>query len=491
MALHQISWMIPCGRIISVPMSGYEIGYWEVAPWSLLAACNFSFALAAGTATLPAIMTQWPVILFACALTWRKTKHLGPRGGKRHILWTIVGVNMTMGQFSVYTFIGITYVGLLSVSPLLGTLFLPGACSGAEALFVASTNFCYRKVVRQPRRDDPSKSVVGDQKRFMIPFVVGANHAEAETCRLMSLLGGTLRGSSPYSWAGSALLSVFMNVLNRTGWTRWFSGRFVFKLTGSLFLRGLSCGNALTKMHDECKFSLGYPRFGMPLAVMLARAIVYQDFDPSSPHFFAFNANFLAAYFTSLTLEMVEDVIVHFDLIPVPPADEFDVRVYSTMESQDLQSVYATMDGTGTSWRMSLRPSCTDEPEDVWRRDELNAAGNKHTSDFNRKSQKSGGCIFAFACDDVEGPGDAFRKRHGQVRRMHHSTSLHGLRPLTIMDHLGTISVVVGLSLVFSDALFGPGYMKGVCDGPPPLVSAMLQGLWHGYPHICSDFQVR
>lgn len=484
LAIQQLTWMVPCGRLLSISMSGVEISYKDIMPWAVMAAGSFVVAMAAGVAPLVAIVIEWPIFLLGCALTWRTSKDVEPRGGKRHIVWSMIAVSMTIGQWSCYVVIALSYVGISAVSPISGAIFLPLVCSGAEMLFVSVANKLYNKIVREQRKDNSSKSVAGDQKRLLLPFIVGASHAEAESCRLMSLLGGAVRGSSPYSWGACAVMSLVLNVVNRTGWSRWVCGHLALRLTGSHRLRRLLTPSALTKLHDEVKFSLGYPRFGTPVAIMLARAIVLQDVDPSSPHFFAFNANFLGAFLTSILFEILEDAIVHHDLVPVPGVTAFDMSIFSTMESSDLRSIYATVQGSAKSGG-----------DDVWRMDELTAAGRKASSDFNRKLESSGGRVCAFACDDFdrkpEQPGDAFRRRQGQLRKMHHCASLHGLRPLTLIDHFGVISVFVGLAVVMSDVLFGPGYVKGVCLEPPPLLSTLLQGLWYGYPHICSDFQIQ
>jgi len=207
---------------------------------------------------------------------------------------------------------------------------------------------------------------------------------------------------------------------------------------------------------------------------------VYQDFDPSSPQFFAFSLPFVGALLLGLALEFLEDVITHFNIVPEPPADEFDCGFYGGMEADDMRQIFGTTH--------VATQACSHESP--WRSHELNAEGLKSKSAFDDSAECATKTLsIGFASSNVDRPGDVFRRRYGQMRRMQRATSLHGLRKLTIYDHVGPVAVMLGTAAVFIEVMVGPGYLRGVCSQPPPMTSSCLQGLWQGYPYICGDFR--
>merc|ERR1712232_368424 len=102
---------------------------------------------------------------------------------------------------------------------------------------------------------------------------------------------------------------------------------------------------------------------------------VYSDFDSSSPRFFAFNMNTLLAFLLTLALEVVEDVIVHNELIPFAPTLTLEAESYAAMEADDVHQMLG----------ITTVSSSTDEADpDVWR----TSAIAKKSGDLNAADTK-------------------------------------------------------------------------------------------------------
>ena len=133
----------------------------------------FAAGVLFGLSPLVCICFEWPLLLFGCWLPWFTVKDHARRGIRAHIIWGSFVVMMTLGEWCVYNFIGIIYVGLLAAErELLASWFLPAATAFAELAFVNLTSVVYSLIVLRLRRRDLSSSVCGDQKRFAFPLRV-------------------------------------------------------------------------------------------------------------------------------------------------------------------------------------------------------------------------------------------------------------------------------------------------------------------------------
>ena len=113
----------------------------------------------------------------------------------------------------------------------------------------------------------------------------------------------------------SVFLSLFLDVLARFGWLRYFQVKLLSRIAPALAdaLRP----SAITKMHDEAKFSFGYPRFVVPGAILIARLLRGHSWDTA-----LYNLPSMAAFFVTLAVEFIEDFIVSRELCAYCPAPD-------------------------------------------------------------------------------------------------------------------------------------------------------------------------
>ena len=99
--------------------------------------------------------------------------------------------------------------------------------------------------------------------------------------------GGCFGSVGEYLWVSTLAITLLVNVMTRTGWTRYLT-YLALKKTVGLRLALLFVPSLYSRLHDEIKIYVGYFRFANVIALVLARAIVYQDVAFSGPHSPAF-----------------------------------------------------------------------------------------------------------------------------------------------------------------------------------------------------------
>ena len=89
--------------------------------------------------------------------------------------------------------------------------------------------------------------------------------------------------------------------MTRCGWTRFFAYCFLKKLAGQ---RVAMCfaPTLYGKLHDEIKIYVGYFRFPVVIALVVARAIVYQEMSFAGLHSPAFNQSAALALLGALSV---------------------------------------------------------------------------------------------------------------------------------------------------------------------------------------------
>ena len=93
-------------------------------------------------------------------------------------------------------------------------------------------------------------------------------------------------------------------------------------LTSVLQVVGPSCALILAptvfgKLHDQIKIYAGYFRFPAVIALVVARLLVFQDFSLSGPSAPIFTVYAAVALLSMMILEMLEDVVVIRQIIPM------------------------------------------------------------------------------------------------------------------------------------------------------------------------------
>ncbi|CAK9079811.1 unnamed protein product [Durusdinium trenchii] len=168
-----------------------------------------------------------------------------------------------------------------------------------------------------------------------------------------------------YAWVGSVVLTLLLNVVARSGWTRLCLFLALKKAAGlkrALFFAPTAFG----KLHDEIKIYAGYFRFPAIFALVLSRALVYQNLSLSGPGSPVYNASAGAALLCLLVAEYLEDFIVIQQIVPMSP-------VLPELIDYDLQK-----SSRHTSYLSAeVRRMCPDDSQTGWRLDELNDSGFK------------------------------------------------------------------------------------------------------------------
>ena len=135
---------------------------------------------------------------------------------------------------------------------------------------------------------------------------------------------------------------------------------------------------AWNKLHDETKIYAGYFRFIVLVALVVARALIYQEFSLSSSRFPSFNISASLALLAMLIMEHLEDHVVVQQLVPMSP-------LLPEFIQHDLEK-----DGRhGSLLSVDRRVVRFDDSQDIWRLDELDADGFKLQHQFGQASRKS------------------------------------------------------------------------------------------------------
>lgn len=233
----------------------------------------------------------------------------------------------------------------------------------------------------------------------------------------------------------------------------------------------------MNKIHEHFKFALGYPRFVTPLAMVFARAVVFHNISlphniSDAPRAAFFNASTLMAMTLTLVVEIAEDVLIHNEIIPHPPVTEDDLRHYSTIG------------GTSTKQILGVAEAGEAEGSDMWRLHEL------QPGTIQQQFEKKGTLNVALSCNTkCVTRGERVREFLGQKRKTFRARSLHCIRQISYLDTLGFLSVNMAAPMLLMEIMAGPGYIRGVCDEPVPLISSLIQTIWWGFPHQCGNFK--
>ena len=274
------------------------------------------------------------------------------------LLWTAANYLATAGLATVLLAIVVGYRFLLAASrPVMASFFLPVSTAVVESVMVIYTRCTYISLVVQKRPEVP-----GDISYVPIPYMLTALHGLAECARVAAVFSGAVT-TGEYAWVGSVVLTLLLNVMARCGWTRLCLFLTLKKAAGlkrALFFAPTAFG----KLHDEIKIYAGYFRFPAIFALVLSRALVYQNLSLSGPGSPVYNASAGAALLCLLVAEYLEDFIVIQQIVPMSP-------VLPELIDYDLQK-----SSRHTSYLSAeVRRMCPNDSQTGWRLDELNDSG--------------------------------------------------------------------------------------------------------------------
>ncbi|CAE7684580.1 unnamed protein product [Symbiodinium sp. CCMP2456] len=237
-------------------------------------------------------------------------------------MWTFAQLMGTVGCSILLSCIVVFYVLLLEDQVLVATVLLPLATAAVEAGTVMGCKLAYKRLVVSRR-----PAIPGDTSYIALPYMLIAAHSFCESARLVASFSGAVTSGS-FSWVGSALLTLTLNILVRLGWTRYLMFLFLRRLHPSL--GSLAVPSGWTKLHDEVKIYAGYFRFIVVASLVCARAIYYGDMSFDGPKAPAFNFSAGCSLVVLLVLEILEDKVVIGELLPMSPIPPEMLHVRTT-----------------------------------------------------------------------------------------------------------------------------------------------------------------
>ena len=311
----------------------------------------------------------------------------------------------------------------------------------------AQTLFCFFDTLSfwGSRRCDPLGAVI------MSIFGI---HTFCETSRLAIILMGCATNKGEYTFVASIVLSWVLNIGGRTCY-RAYAGWWLSQFTGKGVFTPLCSTSFLRELHQDLKFSGGWPRFACALAVIKGRGALHGNIALSNPlndpTFWCWNETVLVALLGSAFAELVEDSIAHYaiNFHPVPPSISASTLLTRSRESHNrFHPLHLGF----------LQVSSVDS------NDRGAPYGMTNTTQGSRGSQRVG---------RGRASGDAL----GLVEL---APTFQQLRVLSISETNAILNADGGLFIILMCTGLGKDYFTGYCDpASDPLI--MLQSLfvWH------------
>jgi len=353
-------------------------------------------------------------------------QHMYATGFPTYWKWAFVAVNTTLGAWMFFYCVSVGYILLINVSPGLANIYLPIATTFSETLFVGVLGKAYRWWVY-------GLGAKGDQHSTLL-ICICLCHSYAESVKLVSMMcNGVI--DKGYGWLQSVFLSLVLDVLARFGWLRYTQVRLLSGFAPALAdaLRP----SAVTKMHDEAKFSFGYPRFVVPGAILIGRLLMGHSFETA-----LYNLPAMAAFLITLAVEFLEDFIVSKELCVYAPAP--DVEVYKAIANLDPGQLFVFEQRAG----QNVAPSKVGTTAE---------ASEGESSSSPRKSTGSG------SFSKLKDTATMMTMRRGANRR---SLLLHGSRDASFWANGVAMAPATLFGVCLLQLLLGTGFVAGVCDTP-------------------------
>lgn len=347
--------------------------------------------------------------------------HFLRTGWPHYWTWGIMEIAITLGAWVGLYAVTLLYIVLCVDHEHIANLLFPIWTAILESGLIIVLQWTYAKLVYE-------KNAHGEQGNILVISACTV-HFFAESSRLIALLCSTAISGS-YAFVSSLVMSIVINICARHGWTRFMTVKLItaLKLNPSLFRPSM-----VTKIHDQVKFTCGYPRFVVPLAYCVANAIKGR-----SP--VLFNDAALHCLLMCLAFELIEDVVVHSEIVPYSPSP---------------------LAGLFTKWT-NMHPFqlyTHDRAGDLKRADaeELPEERDEWADRSNSIARHTGG--------PVTGYTGVFSRLYN-LKPLPHALPLYGVGDLTF----GESAVLMTAACVFSPCLMqlilGAGYVAGVCSEP-------------------------
>jgi len=439
-------------------------------------------AFGIGIPSTMTIVSGGAMTLIGCSvfqLWWQRRMGRLRRNFWRHLQWGCIIVALSFGVWLCLYVAATVYIILVSLKSPLSVLFLPVATWLLECGTVLGTTLAARKVVFQPRHDGDADAIDGDQRLHVIPCAIACAHGFSEATRLTATLAGAVRSGST-GGIGALVLSFFLNLWARSGWGRFFTIWGFSKL-----LRVLPCTRVkpltllaptiLSKLHDEVKVTLGYPRFSVIATLIISWLIsdwLSSSFLSQRMHLPANWDSALIICIVALAFEVAEDLIVlGMDSMVQAPVTSKAIEHFQHFACEDpFQCLAVVMrsdlpfpsTGGGTPSPASPVSRLSIYSED--QRISPDSVAITHLGP--RDSSRSG----------------TLRRTFGQHAVVHHAKGLHGLRKCKFVVVFGMTMTAASFTLILLELLLGPAYVYGHCAEPLPLADTLLKTLFWSFP---------
>ena len=357
------------------------------------------------------------------------------------------------------------YMALVSAGHrVLSSILFPIATGLAEHGGVAFVQRRYHRLITT-RREAKDFSVQGDQLELAVVVMVLCAHALAEGSRLAAIFAGAVLTHS-YAWVGAATATFALNVFVRLGWLR-FSFFCALRTLAGVKAAVMVAPTSWNVLHDELKVYGGYFRFIPLLGLVVARATRYSVPSLDAPGSPAFTTSATLALLCTLCLELLEDAVVLWELLPMAPVPTELLQRDMTRSNGDPAKLLA----------LECRAASAVQG-DPWRSFEVgrSAQGRRCSLTADPVTKMPGICLDEPEPELMErrvalGPRDhtrwgRLRAWLGHPRTVVPTLTLHGLRELPFVYQFGTVGVMVEFTNGLLSALIGAAYLRGLREMP-------------------------
>ncbi|CAE8610679.1 unnamed protein product [Polarella glacialis] len=404
-----------------------------------------------------------------------------------HLLWGSSSIVLSFGIWLALYLVAIGYVvSLSSKNSILSAILLPLSTAFLEILNVCLANWFFRRWIFKPRLVGNPGAAVGDQRLNVVPCLVAWSHGFAESTRVAATVAGAIRSRS-YIGIVSISVAVVVNAFTRSGWFRFMFIRATTNIQKWMkkvgMLKRTICPvewfapTVFSKLHDEVKFSLGYPRFAGLGALIAGRCLTklvttMMNLQPLAFDMRAVRPGLVVAA-ASLCFKVAEDLLLtKLDKNVHSPIGPVAMRYYMGLHLEDpwqilaVSNVGKVQDTLVSDSRISYLKSC---------RTQASLAETARSSSDKLTSGVAG------SVDPTV--GGMVRRYWGQSLTIHHARGLHGLRLVGLQVQVGLTATCACFTIILMELLVGPTILYGMCPEPVSLEASLLQVLfWNRSP---------
>jgi len=270
----------------------------------------------------------------------RRSIRAGRWAWKRQALWALWILPASLGSWIVLYMVAVGFAFAVPKYPAAANLLLPLVTGVVENAFVAITGKVYGLTLNSPGRGD---AVVRGDQRLVMLMPIAWSHAFAEAQKLCSLLSAGVREGGS-GWTTSLAVGFVSSLLSRSEVLRKYQARLLPRCVVRKLVPGV-----VRVLHSRVKFSLGYPRFVVPVCIAVSR-LVRGEKKP------LFNDTAMWIVLMSVVVEICEDVVMARKWLPTNTwALEFEPFYKQMRADSAMQVLHFDCRGVATSCNRDLR----------------------------------------------------------------------------------------------------------------------------------------